>query len=127
MTSWSSAFGAPEGVVPDARAWDLFEGRSDWLAEGRWSRRPVNDLLPVISQELTGVDPRQGHQVVSSGTWSTGMHLPLAVLESKTFGLAWLFQVEHNGAWRWDVEDDTVDGGIALSGPTNENHGCAVT
>lgn len=36
---------------------------------------------------------------------------------------AWLFQVEHNGAWRWDVEDDTVDGGIALSGPTNENHG----
>lgn len=123
VTSWSSAFGAPEGVVPDARAWDLFEGRSDWLAEGRWSRRPVNDLLPVISQELTGVDPRQGHQVVSSGTWSTGMHLPLAVLESKTFGLAWLFQVEHNGAWRWDVEDDTVDGGIALSGPTNENHG----
>ena len=122
VASWCGTFGAPEGEQAGLDAWDLLEGRSDWLAEGRWSRRPVREALPVIGQGLTSVDPRQGHQVISSGTWSTGMNLPLAVLESKQLGLAWLFQIEHNGAWRWDVQDDTLDGCIALSGPTNENH-----
>lgn len=127
VTSWCGAFGSCAGMKPDLRAWDLLEGAFDWLAEGRWSTRPVTDVLPKIGQELTGVDPRQEHAVVSTGTWSTGVAAPLAVLESKRFGLAWLFQIEHNGAWRWDIEDDTEDGCIALAGPTNENHSWAKT
>lgn len=125
VTSWTSPLGVPQGgdQTPDLTAWDLMEGRSDWPAEGRWARRPLNYLLPPIAQQITKVDPRQGHQVISSGTWSTGMNLPLAVLESQAFGLAWLFQIEHNGAWRWDVQDDTADAAVALSGPTSENHG----
>lgn len=100
----------------------MLEGRFDWLAEGRWSRKSLRELLPAIGQELTNVDPRQSHQVVSTGTWSTGTNVPLAILESKAMKLAWLFQIEHNGAWRWDVQDNTADGCVALSGPTNENH-----
>lgn len=126
VTSWSSTFGLPadaaESAEPDLGDWDLLEGRFDWLAEGRWHRKPVRDLIPAISQELTEVDPRQSHQVVSTGTWSTGTNVPLAILESEKQQLAWLFQIEHNGAWRWDVQDNTSDGCVALSGPTNENH-----
>ena len=122
VASWCGTLGAPQGQEADLGAWELLEGRSDWLAEGRWSRRELRDLLPKIGQEFTGVDTRQGYQTVSTGTWSTGTHLPMALLESKRFGLTWLFQVEHNGAWRWDVQDDLQDGCIALSGPTNENH-----
>lgn len=126
VTSWSSTFGLPadaaESAEPDLGDWDLLEGRFDWLAEGRWHRKPVHDLIPAIGQELTEVDPRQSHQVVSTGTWSTGTNVPLAILESEKQQLAWLFQIEHNGAWRWDVQDNTSDGCVALSGPTNENH-----
>lgn len=126
VTSWSSTFGLPadaaESAEPDLGDWDLLEGRFDWLAEGRWHRKPVRDLIPAIGQELTEVDPRQSHQVVSTGTWSTGTNVPLAILESEKQQLAWLFQIEHNGAWRWDVQDNTSDGCVALSGPTNENH-----
>lgn len=126
VTSWSSTFGLPadaaESAEPDLGDWDLLEGRFDWLAEGRWHRKPVRDLIPAIGQELAEVDPRQSHQVVSTGTWSTGTNVPLAILESEKQQLAWLFQIEHNGAWRWDVQDNTSDGCVALSGPTNENH-----
>lgn len=126
VTSWSSTFGLPadaaESAEPDLGDWDLLEGRFDWLAEGCWHRKPVRDLIPAIGQELTEVDPRQSHQVVSTGTWSTGTNVPLAILESEKQQLAWLFQIEHNGAWRWDVQDNTSDGCVALSGPTNENH-----
>ena len=111
VTSWSSTFGLPadaaESAEPDLGDWDLLEGRFDWLAEGRWHRKPVRDLIPAIGQELTEVDPRQSHQVVSTGTWSTGTNVPLAILESEKQQLAWLFQIEHNGAWRWDVQDNT--------------------
>ena len=66
VTSWSSTFGLPadaaESAEPDLGDWDLLEGRFDWLAEGRWHRKPVRDLIPAIGQELTEVDPRQSHQ-----------------------------------------------------------------
>lgn len=122
VTSWTSAFGAPSGRQPDLSAWNLHEARFDWLAEGRWQESEVRGLLPKIGQELTHVDPRQEHMVVSTGTWSTGTAAPLAVVESQRFDLTWLFQIEHNGAWRWEINDDTTDGAIALAGPTSENH-----
>ena len=100
------------------------KGVSIWLAEGRWSRKSLRELcLPAIGQELTNVDPRQSHQVVSTGTWSTGSNVPLAILESKAMKLAWLFQIEHNGAWRWDVQDNTADGSARhCPARPNENH-----
>ncbi|WP_258186242.1 glycoside hydrolase family 36 protein [Bifidobacterium sp. UTBIF-78] len=122
VTSWTSEFGAPAGQDADLGAWCLHESRFDWLAEGRWQTQSVRGLLPKFSQEITAVDPRQEYAKISTGTWSTGMAAPLGVLESERFGLTWLFQIEHNGAWRWEIHDDTTDGGVALSGPTSENH-----
>lgn len=125
VTSWASAFGAPEGQKADLAAWESIEGKYDWLAEGRWHATPLRDYFPVMAQQLTNVDPRGEHRVVSTSTWSTGRFAPLAVMESKRFGLAWLFQIEHNGAWRWDIGEDTEDAYMALTGPTSADHGWA--
>jgi alpha-galactosidase len=122
VTSLVSPFGATQGEASDSRAWDLLEESNDWLGEGRWERIATADLFPVLQQQMTGHTPRGEHSVVSTGTWSTGKHSPLAVLESSRFHLAWVFQIEHNGAWRWEVGDDTDDGYLALSGPTNTDH-----
>ena len=125
VTSWASALGAPEGQKADLAAWESIEGKYDWLAEGRWHTTPLRGYFPVMAQELTNVDPRGEHRVVSTSTWSTGRFAPLVVLESKRFGLAWLFQIEHNGAWRWEISEDTADATVALSGPTSVDHGWA--
>ena len=36
--------------------------------------------------------------------------------------MAWAFQAEHNGAWRWEIGDNTSDGYFAVSGPTAVDH-----
>ncbi|MEV8799127.1 hypothetical protein AB0068_29535, partial [Klebsiella pneumoniae] len=56
---------------------------------------------------------------VSTGTWSTAKALPTGVLESRTTGLALAWQIEHNGAWRWEIGEDTAGGYLALAGPTD--------
>ncbi|NEG54875.1 glycoside hydrolase family 36 protein [Bifidobacterium platyrrhinorum] len=125
VTSWVSAFGAPAGKAADCDAWTLLEGEHEWLGEGRWHATPTRDLFPRLNQQMTGHNPRSEHAVVNTGTWSTGKHTPLALLDSRELGLTWLFQIEHNAAWRWEVARDTEDGYIALSGPTNVDHAWA--
>lgn len=127
VTSWACKLGAPPAMAPSVGDWALTEADYDWLGEGRWRQTALRELCPVLSQELTGHDPRGEHAVVSTGTWSTGSHAPLAVMRSRTLGLAWLFQIEHNGAWRWEVGDDTDDGYMALSGPTHVDHAWSET
>jgi alpha-galactosidase len=127
VTSWTSEFGAPEGRCADMGAWSVQEARYDWLGEGRWDVTPVRELLPRLSQQLTGHNPRGEHAVISTGTWSTGKSVPLGLVQSQDFAVTWLFQIEHNGAWRWEIGDDTSDGYMALSDPTSVNHGWSKT
>lgn len=117
VPSWSSAIGSVPGDDPIAD-WQLLAGRSDWLGEGQWTRDALSELFPRLSEELTGHNPRGSHSAVSTGTWSTGKALPVAIVESAELGLAWAWQVEHNGAWRWEVGQDTAGPYVSLSGPT---------
>lgn len=123
LPSWSSYLGHPSGRSADARSWELVSGVNDWLAEGRWERRPLDGfLLPDLAASLTGHNPRGSISVASDGTWSTGTNLPVGVVESATFGAAWGWQIEHNGAWRWELGEDDADVYLALSGPTDIDH-----
>lgn len=123
VTGWSSLFGAPEGKSTNAQAWELLEADFDWLGEGRWKTERTATLFPNFSQHLTNHLTRGEYRVSSTGTWSTGKHAPLAMLQSESLGLVWLFQIEHNGAWRWEIGDYGTDGYLALSGPTCVDHG----
>ena len=125
VTSFAGSFGAPRGAQSNADTfdeWALSTPDMDWLCEGRWHTTALRRIFPHINEAMTGWDPRGRHQVVSTGTWSTGQHAPLAVLGNKKLGLAWVFQIEHNGAWRWEIGQDTEDGYIALVGPNEESH-----
>jgi len=117
LTSYLGVDGTP------SPGWTLHHGRSDWLAEGRWTDTKVpGPLFPALSEALTHHNPRGEFSVVSTGTWSTGKHLPVAVASSAAAGVAWAWQLEHNGAWRWEVGHDTVDDYMSLSGPTHVDH-----
>ena len=60
--------------------------------------------------------------MTSSGSWSTGTHLPTAGIVDRDSGHAWLWQVEHNGAWRWEVGERRDGVYLALLGPTDIDH-----
>jgi len=100
--------------------WTLASGRSDWLGEGRWSTRELRGTdFPDLAEDRTGHDPRGGLSVSSDGTWSTGRDLPTGILANATHGIALAWQIEHNGAWRWEIGADTAGAYLALSGPTD--------
>jgi alpha-galactosidase len=120
VTSWSAAIGSTTGADPIGD-WTLTSGTSDWLAEGRWQTQPLRALFPQLAEELTGHNPRGSHSATSAGTWSTGRALPVGFVASTGLALAWAWQVEHNGAWRWELGQDTPGAYLALSGPTESD------
>lgn len=128
VTSWASGLGRDAGAEQPLRPsdWSLIEGVNDWLGEGRWTTRPLRGaLLPELHEELTGHTPRSAVTRTAAGTWSTGGHLPVAGLTAP--GLTWLWEIEHNGPWRWEVGEHVSDCYFALSGPTDRDHQWSVS
>ncbi|MEU0880985.1 glycoside hydrolase family 36 protein [Lentzea sp. NPDC005914] len=118
LTSFAAGFGGAR--VEDL---DVLRADSEWLGEGRWSRRPLReDAVPDLNLGLHGQDGRGRLAVVSTGTWSTGTVLPTGGLVDRRTGQAWLWQVEHNGAWRWEVAERMDGAYVALLGPTDIDH-----
>lgn len=101
----------------------LVRGRSDWLAEGRWRDLPLRDAgLPQLKYADRPFRTRGSIDASSTSSWSTLSELPTAVLTNHTMGLSWAFQVEHNGAWLWQIGETTEGPYLALLGPTDEQH-----
>jgi alpha-galactosidase len=115
----SLAIGLPGHRFDDL---DLVRGASEWLGEGRWTRKPLRETVPDLGLPLHGQDGRGCLAVTSTGTWSTGRHLPTAGLVDRATGHAWLWQVEHNGAWRWEVGERLDGAYVSLLGPTDLDH-----
>lgn len=101
---------------------DLVHGTGEWLAEGRWSRRPLRDVAVDLNLPLHRQHARGLFAAISTGTWSTGRDLPTGGLVDRESGDAWLWQVEHNGAWRWETGERLDGAYVALLGPTDLDH-----
>jgi alpha-galactosidase len=94
---------------------------SDWLAEGRWQRRALRDALPDLNRRVHTANPRGCLGFTSRGSWSSTPYLPMGALVSRG-ETGWCWQIEHNGAWRWEV-GETRDGAyLALLGPAEAEH-----
>jgi alpha-galactosidase len=115
----SFAIGLPGHPIDDL---DLVRGESEWLGEGRWTRRPLRAYLPDLNLRQHGQDGRGRYAVTSTGTWSTGTHLPTGAIVDRGSGHAWLWQIEHNGPWRWEAGERLDGAYLALLGPTDIDH-----
>jgi alpha-galactosidase len=116
----SSAFLREAGSVDDV---DLHWARSEWLAESRWTCSPVRDFyLPDIDTGLHGNRSRGGFVVTNSGSWSTSDVLPTAVIVHRPTARSWAWQVEHNGAWRWEIGEYGDGLYVAAGGPNDVDH-----
>jgi len=124
VASWVAGFTSRDHSGDALAGWERLTGTNDWLGEGRWTRTPLRgpDFVP-LAEHLTGHNPRGALSAVSTGTWSTAQQLPTGILESREASLALAWQIEHNGAWRWEIGEDTAGAYLALSGPTDADSG----
>ncbi len=116
----TSLLAAHAGADPDGL--DLYWADNDWLAENRWRRRPVRELLPDTDGVVHPAPPRGCFARTGAGGWSTGRHLPMGALIDRRDGRGWCWQIEHNGPWHWQVGEYRGGVYLALLGPTDAEH-----
>ncbi|NQX26436.1 alpha-galactosidase [Microbacteriaceae bacterium VKM Ac-2854] len=99
----------------------LASAENDWVAESRWSVRPLREIgLARIDRELQHHPPRSRHVTQNRGSWSSGEQAPTAALLGGGTALAW--QVEHNGPWLFEIGETRRGAYLLLSGPTDQEH-----
>ncbi|HEX3814484.1 MAG TPA: alpha-galactosidase [Mycobacteriales bacterium] len=97
--------------------------RNSWLTEFRWRSLSTEDLGFVETSLPTGsTSSHTRFPVTSVGSWSTGEHLPMGAITDRSSGRTWAWQIEHNGAWHWELTDLTGDLQASISGPTDAEH-----
>jgi alpha-galactosidase len=118
VTSATIGFGASED---DLDHWVLGTAASEWLAENRWSERPVRSLLPGLDLAFHNQDGRGHFGLTSHGAWSAGEHLPVGYL-TRSSGETIAWQIETSGAWHCDLAQAMGGGVLSLLGPTDLEH-----
>jgi len=101
-------------------ALELWWAENDWLAECRWQRRPLRELLVDVNRSAHQHDPRGRFAISSQGTWSSGRYLPMGALSGASGALVW--QVESSAGWLWEVGERASAAYLALLGPTDREH-----
>lgn len=113
--------GGPDDADDKLAGLDVLWADNDWLAEGRWQRERLRDLLVDVNRAAHQHDPRSCFARTSQGSWSSGRHLPTGALV-RSGGGALLWQIESSGGWRWEVGDHAGKAYVAMFGPTDRDH-----
>lgn len=97
-------------------------GEYSLTSHGTWSTGKHLPIAAAVSRKgALDASPESGrHAGVESGR-NAGLETtgPRADADA---GLAWLWQIEHNGPWRWEVGHNDAGDYLSLSGPTHADH-----
>jgi alpha-galactosidase len=115
-----SGFASPGSGLSDLR---VHVARNSWLTEFRWRDLSTEDIGFVETGLAAGsTASRTRFPLTSVGSWSTGVHLPMGAVTDLRTGDTMLWQIEHNGAWHWELTDRTDDLQASIAGPTDTEH-----
>ena len=88
----------PVNYDGELRIWLAY---NSWMAEGQWHSFGPSELGFVENMRTSWSQAFAG----SIGSWSTEKYLPMAVVENTKVGVAWFWQIEHNGSWYWELSN----------------------
>lgn len=107
----------------------LWQAANPWSGEFRWRRATLAEhgLYNVGMVEYSQVGSKNRIAATSTGAWSTAEQLPMGILEDLGTGRMLAWQLEHNGAWHYELADRYNDIYLTVAGPTAAEHQWAVT
>jgi alpha-galactosidase len=105
VTLWAvSSFASGVVASDDINATQVWRATCTWSAENRWSVQPLRAPgLVRTDPTARGETCRSCISAVSTSTWSSGAFVPAGAVQNQDTGATLAWQVEHNGAWLWEV------------------------
>ena len=99
----------------------LLIAHNAWQEELQWREYDICDLgFRNISEP--GISCKR-IQIRSNGSWSSGEYLPMGCLRNETKGTMKFWEIEHNGAWNWELQERDHRPSLLISGPNEMDHG----
>ncbi|OZG68580.1 alpha-galactosidase [Bifidobacterium eulemuris] len=100
---------------------------SAWAVENDWHAAPLRDT--TLRDRSFAINPGISSSVFarrSTSTWSTGTSQPDGVLELARLDrkpvCSVMWQIEHNGAWTWEIGENFPGLRVAAFGPEYRDH-----
>ncbi|KAL6241811.1 hypothetical protein RBB50_011344 [Rhinocladiella similis] len=104
----------------------LTTATNSWFREAQWREQ---NLSTLGLDDYGVVELNEGHCAThasvacsSRGSFSTGTYLPMGMLKKNDNTETWLWQIEHNGSWKWEIGDFNDRLYVGLGGPTSNDH-----
>ena len=114
-----SYHGFEDGNLTPNENIEVYIPHNCWCRELDWRKYSLSDL----GIEGVGGAASKRAAVSSSGTWSTKEYVPMAAIVNTEVNSAYMWQIENNGSWHWEISGTAGMLYLKLSGPTeNENH-----
>lgn len=83
---------------------DVWRSNSTWIMENRWERTPLRSPgLRSILPQTRGEFNQGVIAATTAGSRSSDGFNPVGAVENRVTGQALAWQIEHNGAWHWEV------------------------
>lgn len=110
----------------------LYWGDSAWAVENDWHCAPLRATTVRDRNQIINPGESDSRFALSSAsTWSTGVHQPAGIIEAVSgesagtngapaFSVMW--QIEHNGAWEWEVGENDPGLHVTAFGPEYQDH-----
>lgn len=99
---------------------NLLIPHNSWQEELQWKETPVNQLGHHIISDA-GISSKR-IQICNIGSWSSGEYLPMACLRNLSRNTMQFWQIEHNGAWNWELQERDGKLALVVNGPDEVNH-----
>lgn len=110
--------GFDTGALPVKDKIRVYLPHNTWCREANWKEYSLSELGYEATTEFSG----KRISVSNTGTFSCKEYLPMGGvynLESKDF---YLWQIENNGSWQWEISDIDSMLYLKLSGPTEQEN-----
>lgn len=121
-----SSFALSGIAQEDSGSWDeksvISIPHNTWYGEAQWKTNTI-DELGLSQVNKWNRFTVKSIECSSTGTWSTSRYLPMGYFQNTQTGESWLWQIEHNGSWCWEIGDCMDRLYLQISGPCeNKSH-----
>ncbi|KAJ5742942.1 Aldolase-type TIM barrel [Penicillium manginii] len=118
--------GMTNASMRDFDKYKLMYATNSWFREAQWQEHSLSELGIDNNGICELQEGHTGSQATFSlntrGSYSTGSHLPMGALNARDQTDTWLWQIESNGSWRWEIGDYKDNLYLAAGGPTGAHH-----